>query len=165
VQERLPDRSAPTLNWNRLSSQAAPAASYDGVAWRRSAAFLIDMVILFSIVAALWLLNILTLFIFSAVLGLLGPVIIFLAYDTVLIGGSGSASIGMRLMGLKMVNAQGGKVEYFQAFLVTALFYISASLTMGLVLLVALFNERGRCLHDMMTGVFVVNVSEKEAHK
>ena len=45
-------------------------------------------------------------------LGPLGPVIIFLAYDTVLIGGSGSATVGILLMGLKMVNAQGGKVEY-----------------------------------------------------
>ncbi|MEC7537362.1 MAG: hypothetical protein VYD85_16010 [Pseudomonadota bacterium] len=38
-------------------------------------------------------------------------------------------------MGLKMVNAEGGKVEYLQAFIVTALFYIIASLTMVLVLL------------------------------
>ena len=70
------------------------------------------MVILFAIVSALWLLNILTLFVLSAVLGLLGPVLIFLAYDTVLIGGSSSATIGMLLMGLKMVNARGGKLEY-----------------------------------------------------
>ena len=34
---------------------------------------------------------------------------------------------------------------------------------MGLVLLVALFSKRGRCLHDMMTGVFAVNVSENKA--
>ena len=123
------------------------------------------MVILFAIVSTLWLLNFLTLFVLSAVLGLLGPVIIFLAYDTVLIGGSGSATIGMLLMGLKMVNAQNGKVEYLQAFIVTALFYMVASLTMGLVLLVALFSKRGRCLHDMMTGVFIVNVSENKAYK
>ena len=38
-------------------------------------------------------------------------------------------------MGLKMVNAESGKVEYLQAFIVTALFYMLASLTMGLVLL------------------------------
>ena len=124
MQERLPDRSAPTLNWNRLSSQAAPAASYDGVARRRTAIYLLDIVILFAIVPALWLLNILTLFVFSAVLGLLGPVIIFLAYDTVLIGGSGSATVGMLLMGMKVANAEGGKVEYLEAFIVTALFYI-----------------------------------------
>ena len=98
-------------------------------------------------------------------LGLLGPVIILLAYDTVLIGGSGSATIGMLLMGMKVANAEGGKVEYLEAFIVTALFYIIASLTMGLVLLVALFSKRGRCLHDMMTGVFVVNVSENKAYK
>ncbi|MEC7649585.1 MAG: RDD family protein [Pseudomonadota bacterium] len=89
-----------------------PAASYDGVARRRTAVFLLDIVILFAIVPALWLLNISTLFVLSAVLGPLGPVIIFLAYDTVLIGGSGSATIGMLLMGLKMVNAEGGKVGY-----------------------------------------------------
>ena len=66
---------------------------------------------------------------------LLGPVIILLAYDTVLIGGSGSATIGMLLMGMKVTNAEGGKVEYLEAFIVTALFYIIASSTMGMVLL------------------------------
>ena len=91
------------------------------------------MVILFAIVSALWLLNFLTLSLLSAVLGLLGPVTIFLAYDTVLIGGSGSATIGMLLRGLKMVNAEGGKVEYLQALIVTALFYLIAVLTMRLV--------------------------------
>ena len=123
------------------------------------------MVILFAIVSALWLLNFLTLFVLSAVLGLLGPVTIFRAYDTVLIGGSGFANIGTFLRGLKMVNAQGGKVEYLQAFIVTALFYIVAILTLGLVLLVALFSKRIRCLHNMMTGIFVVNVSENKAYK
>ncbi len=96
---------------------------------------------------------------------LLGPVIILLAYDTVLIGGSGSATIGMLLMGMKVANAEGGKVEYLEAFIVTALFYMIVSLTMGLFLLVALFSKRGRCLHDMMTGVFIVNVSENIAYK
>lgn len=123
------------------------------------------MVILFAIVSTLWLLNFLTLFVKSAVFRLLGPVIILLAYDTVLIGGSGSATIGMLLMGMKVANAEGGKVEYLEAFIVAALFYIIVSLTMGLVLLVALFSKRGRCLHDMMTGVFIVNVSENKAYK
>ena len=123
------------------------------------------MVILFAIVTALWLQNILTLFVLNAVLGLLGPLIIFLAYDTVLIGGIGSATIGMLLMGLKMVNAQGGKVEYLQAFIETVLFYIIVSSTVGLVLLVALFSKHGRCLHDIMTGVFAVNVCENKAYK
>ena len=81
--------------------------------------------------------------------------IIFLAKDTVLIGGSGSATIGMLLMGLKVVNAEGGKVEYLQAFIVTALLYMIVSLTMRLVLLVSLLSKRGRCLHDMMTVVFI----------
>ena len=57
-----------------------PAASYDGVARRRTAAFLLDMVILLAIVSVLWLLNFLNLFVLSALLGLLGPVINFLAY-------------------------------------------------------------------------------------
>ncbi len=82
------------------------------------------MVILFAIVSTLWRLNFLTLFVKSAVFRLLGPVIILLAYDTVLIGGSGSATIGMLLMGMKVANAEGGKVEYLEAFIVTALLYI-----------------------------------------
>ena len=98
-------------------------------------------------------------------LGLLGPLIIFLAYDTTLVGGSGSATIGMLLMGLKMVNAQDGKVEYLQAFILTVPFYIIGFSMIGLVLLVALFSKHGRCLHDIMTGVFAVNVCENKAYK
>ena len=165
MQERLPDQSTTNPKLESAIVAISPAASYDGVARRRTAAFLLYMVILFAIVSALWLLNFLTLFLLSAVLGLLGPVTIFLVYDTVLIGSSGSTTIGMLLRRLKMVNAEGGKVEYLQAFIVTALFYIIAVLMMGLVLLVALCSKRGRCLHDMMTGVFVVNVSENKAYK
>ena len=98
-------------------------------------------------------------------LGLLRPVLIFPAYDTALVGGSGSATIGMPMMGLKMVNAQCGKVEYLQSFIMTALFYVIASFAMGLVLLIALFSKRGRCLHEMMANVFVVNVSENKAYR
>ena len=71
----------------------------------------------------------------------------------------------MLLMGLKMVNTEGGKVEYLQAFIVTALFYMIEFLTVGMVLLVTLFSKRSRCLHNMMTGVFAVNVSENKAYK
>ncbi len=63
----------------------------------------------------------------------------------------------MRLMGLKIVNTQNEEPAYLQAFVLSVLFYLSVTFTSGLILLVALFNNRGRCVHDIVTGIFVVN--------
>ena len=38
---------------------------------------------------------------------------------------------------------------------------IRTKLLAGLVLLVSLFNDRGRCLHDILCGTVVVNVLDR----
>ena len=160
MQDNLPDRPTTTFSWGRgAATLAAPAASYDGIAWRRTVAFLIDGMILLAIFISLWILNFVTFFALTGLLTFLWPALLFVLYDTVLIGGRGAATIGMRLMGLKMITHQGEEPAYFQAFVLSVLFYMSVTLTGGLILLVALFNERGRCLHDILTGLFVVNTA------
>ena len=78
------------------------------------------------------------------------------AYHTLTIGGAASATLGMRLFGLEVRVWNGGKPGYLQALLHTAVFYVTVSFTGGLILLWALFNNRGRCLHDILCGTLVI---------
>ncbi len=86
-----------------------------------------------------------------ALLGLLP-----LAYHTLLIGGDKSATIGMRLMDVEVRTWTGARPGYVQAGVQTALFYLSIAVLTPLILLVALFNERCRCLHDLLCGAVVI---------
>ena len=158
MQERLPDRSVPAFSWGRsAASQDLSECTFDGIAWRRIAAFLFDMLILLAIFVTLWIVNIIFIGGLTALLTFLWPALLFVLYDTALIGGQGSATIGMRLMGLKTITHECAEPGYLQAFVLSVLFYLSITFTSGLILLVALFNNRGRCLHDMVTGIFLVN--------
>lgn len=164
MQERLPERSTPTFSWGRSTTAfTAPDASYDGIAWRRATAFLVDALILMAIFVSLMIFNVVTFFALTGLLTFLWPALLFVLYDTVLIGGRGSATVGMRLMGLKTINQQGNEPAYLQAFVLSVLFYLSVTFTSGLILIVALFNSRGRCLHDILTGIFVVNADPPSA--
>ena len=160
MQNRLPDRRGGFFAWGDTRAAAAfPDTSFDGVVWRRSIAFIIDCMIISAIFALLLIFNLFTLFLLSGLLALLWPALLFVLYDTVLIGGRGAATVGMRLMGLRMVSWQGGDPGYLQALVLSVLFYLSVTFTSGLILLVPLFSDRGRCLHDMIAGVFVINAA------
>ena len=156
--ERLPDRFMPAFSWGRSSASLNLLdGTFDGIAWRRTVAFLFDMLILLAIFVSLWIANIMFFGGLTALLTFLWPALLFVVYDTALIGGQGSATIGMRLMGLKTITHEWGEPGYLQAFVLSVLFYLSIAFTSGLILLVALFNNRGRCVHDMVTGIFLVN--------
>ena len=99
----------------------------------------------------------------SALFSFMWPTLLFVLYDTVLIGGRGSATLGMRLMELKPVNHQYNKPNYSQEFVLSFLLYLSVSFTLGCILLVALFNNKGRCLHDIVTDIFIVNAEPSTA--
>ena len=164
MKERLPKRSSPRFSWGRSGANFAPSeASFDGITWRRTVAFFFDMFVLLVIFISLQILNLLTFLMLSALFSFLWPALLFILYNTVLIGGRGSATLGMWLMELKSVNHQGNEPSYLQAFVLSVLFYLSVCCTFGCVLLVALFNNKGRCLHDIMTGIFIVNAKPSTA--
>lgn len=130
---------------------------YDGLAWRRAVGYLFDVVVLLVMVAGLWLLVILS-------LGLLWPVkllvtpLLPVAYHTYFVGRDG-ATPGMRLMDVEIRGFTGRRPDYVQAFLMAALFYATVLATGFLVLVVALFNDRQRTLHDFLAGTLGVRRS------
>ena len=157
MQERLPERSSRPFSWDRSSASfAASDAHFDGISWRRTVAFLIDALVLLAIFISLQILNVLTLFTLSPLITFLWPAFLFVLYDTVLIGGRSSATLGMRLMRLKAINHHGNEPSNLHAFVLSVLFYLSVSFSLGFILLFALFNNKGRCMHDILTGIFVV---------
>jgi uncharacterized RDD family membrane protein YckC len=133
---------------------------FDSVLWRRVVGYGIDVLLLMVIFSILGLIAFLS-------FGLLAPVNIAIApfvpiaYHTFFIGRSG-ATPGMNLMDLETRTWTGARPEYVQALLMTIVFYASIAVTWLLILLVPLFNERKRTLHDLISGVVVVRRSRLE---
>jgi uncharacterized RDD family membrane protein YckC len=131
---------------------------YDGVLWRRTLAYAVDILAIGTLLLILkLLLGIVTVISF----GLLSPLWLLLplvpiAYHTLLIGGPASATLGMQLFGVEVRSWTGSRPSYLQAFVQTAIFYVTVSATASLVLLLAFFSERRRTLHDFLAGTVMV---------
>jgi uncharacterized RDD family membrane protein YckC len=132
-----------------------------GVVWRRVAAYCVDL----AIVGGIGLLAAL-IFIPATVLsfGLLATpltlafALIPLAYHTLLVGGSRSATLGQRLFDLRVMDMSGSKPDYAQAAVQCILFYVTLMAT-GLLLVIVFFNPLRRALHDWLSGAIVVRRS------
>ena len=131
---------------------------YDGVVWRRVAAYLLDVMAIAILGFLTWLvLGTLTVLSFGLLLPVkvVALVLLPVAYHTVFTGRNG-ATPGMQFFDLEVRTWIGTRPDYVQAFLMTVLFYTTTALTAWLVLVVALFNDRRRTLHDFMAGTVVV---------
>ncbi len=131
---------------------------YQGVMWRRILAYMTDAMIIAVILVPTWMIAAAG---GLATLGLLWPLLWVLAacipfaYHTFLIGGTRSATWGMRLFDIEVRDWGGGRPNLLQAAAMTAIFYISM-VTFWLVLVIALFNNYHRTLHDFATHLVVV---------
>lgn len=143
-----------------------PAANpelFEGVLARRMIAFVIDLIV----IAIPLILASVFIFIFGIVtfgLGwmlfwLLSPasVIWALLYYGFTLGSPASATIGMRAMGIEMRTWYGAPAYFVLGAVHAIVYWISVSILTPFILLVGLFNPRGRLLHDMLIGVVLVN--------
>jgi uncharacterized RDD family membrane protein YckC len=145
------------------SGMARSSALYDpsateGILGRRVVAYILDLLFIALFYGILSLVfTVLTVL----SLGLLGHVFVLLpltgiAYTTLTIGGRHSATWGMRVMGIAYARVDGRRPDYIQALVVTVLFYLSVAVTSMLILLVALFTDRHRTLHDIVADLVMV---------
>ena len=97
--------------------------------------------------------------------GLLTPAFFIwaLAYTGLTLGGSNSATIGMRMMDIEMRVWYGAPMYSLLAVMSVVLFWVSISVLTPFVLLVGLFNDRRRLLHDLVLGTVVTNTEERAA--
>ena len=138
---------------------------YDGIAWRRAAAYLLDVVAIAVLCGLAWvILGLLAGLSFGLLIPLQVTAVAVLPalYHTVFIGSSG-ATPGMRFFDVELRSWTGARPDYLQAFLQTALFYVTVMLTTWLILAVALFNNRCRTLHDFLAGTVCVRHTRLQA--
>jgi uncharacterized RDD family membrane protein YckC len=137
---------------------AIPEA-YEGVLLRRTLAYFVDLCIIGVIAAVAWV-GFAVLWVLS--FGLLGPILWFLfgliplAYHTLLLSSSWSATLGMRLFDVELRSVTGERPGFLQALAQTALFYITVGATCSLILVFALLNRHKRTLHDLLAGTVLV---------
>ncbi len=131
---------------------------FDGVLSRRVTAYVLDLVLILGLwVARSMAFGVAGVLTFGALtpLGLVVLAVLPVAYHTFFIGRDG-ATPGMRVFDLEVRSWTGRPPDTSQAFLTTVLFYASVSLTIWLVLLVPLFTDRNRTLHDILAGTIVL---------
>jgi len=155
------DDQGRTRAWDHEAPDPLEAPElYDGIRIKRLMAYIIDLVIISLLMIALWVVGS---FFAVITLGLLYPVLVMaafvlpFAYHTLLIGGASNATVGMRMMDLRVVAWNGHRPGYPQAALQVLLFFGSISFATPLVLALSFFNARGRCLHDLFAGTVTVN--------
>lgn len=118
-------------------------------------AYAIDAVLLLMLWPLALVLSAMSLFTLAPALFAVIPLLPLL-YHTGLIASSAQGTLGMRALGIKVVReSDGGRPDPFQAFILTALFYLTLA-TSGLLLLWCLFDDRSRCLHDILSGTKII---------
>ena len=84
-------------------------------------------------------------------------------YYGMTLGGPASATIGMRAMDIEMRTWYGSPAYFVLGAVHAVVFWVTVSMLTPFVLLVCLFNERRRCLHDMLVGTVVINNAARAA--
>ena len=153
------ERSAAARTTDLMQTDLDSYRSYEGVRTRRILAFLIDyaLVIVLCVPAAIvvFFLGILSFGLGWALYpGLFA--IVALPYIGLTLGGSRQATPGMQLAGIHMARIDGGRVDPMLAMVHAVLFWLANVIFTPLILLVSLFADRKRFLHDMLLGVIVV---------
>ena len=142
-----------------LSSRHDDIRLYEGVLTRRMLAFCLDylfvglLLVPFAIVVFLF--GVVTLGLGWALFGILAPAVAILYVATTL-GGERQATPGMQIMGIRLERLDGKRIDGIFGIVHSVLFWAGNVLLTPLVLLVTLFTDRKRTLHDLLLGTVVV---------
>lgn len=132
---------------------------YEGVRSRRIMAFFIDYALVLALCVPVAIL-IFFLGIFSFGLGWMLYSVLFaivaLPYVGLTLGGVKQATPGMQIAGVRMIRTDGGYVDMMLAMVHAVLFWVGNVIFSPLILLVSLFTNRKRLLHDLLLGVVVI---------
>ena len=150
--------NARILDGEIIASRLDDVSAYDGVRTRRVFAFLLDYLIVgllcipFAILVAL--LGLLTFGLGWALFAILVPAVaIIYVWNT--LGGRNQATVGMRMMGIRLDRLDGRPVDGLLAVVHSVLFWAGNAVLTPLILLVSLFADRKRTLHDLLLGTVV----------
>ena len=147
-----------TIDGDILQTRLDDARAYDGVRTRRVLAFLIDYLIvgllLIPFAILVFFIGLLTLGIGWALFGVLAPAVA-LIYVWNTLGGPNQATTGMQLMGIRLDRLNGDPIDGMTAVVHSVLLWAGNVILTPLILLVTLFADRKRALHDLLLGTVV----------
>ncbi len=134
---------------------------FAGVLGRRILAFIIDVVLIgaFELVAVLVILalGLVTFGVAWFLFALPFFAIVAVLYVALTLGGPNAGTPGMRLAGLAIRSTDGARIGVFIAAAHVILYWVSVSMLTPFILLIGLFSNRKRLLHDMLLGTVVMN--------
>lgn len=129
---------------------------FEGVLIRRMAAFMVDCVLIAILTVPFVIFSFaLAVFTFGFLAVPVGGVLMFF-YFTLFTAGAKSATPGMRLMGIELRDARGGRPDLLQAAIRTLIYMATNAMLPVIICAIALFDLRRRTLHDMLTSTVVV---------
>jgi uncharacterized RDD family membrane protein YckC len=150
--------NARVLDGEILTTRLDDVRLYEGVRTRRVIAVMIDYLIvaLLTIPVAIlvFLLGVLTLGLGWMLFSILVPAVALL-YIWNTLGSADQATTGMKLMGVRLDRLDGRPIDGLTAVVHTVLFWAGNVILTPLVLLVTLFSDRKRTLHDLLLGTVV----------
>ncbi|MER8366630.1 RDD family protein [Mesorhizobium sp. M0306] len=150
--------NARVLDGEIITSRLEDVRAYEGVRTRRILAFVIDyfIVALLTIPFAIlvFLFGLLTLGLGWMLFSILVPAVAIL-YIWNTLGSKDQATTGMKVMGIRLDRLDGSRIDGLTAVVHSVLFWAGNVILSPLVLLVSLFSDRKRTLHDLLLGTVV----------
>jgi len=150
--------NARVLDGEIITSRLEDTRAYEGVRSRRIFAFIIDyfIVALLTIPFAIlvFLFGLLTLGLGWMLFSILVPAVAIL-YIWNTLGSRDQATTGMKMMGIRLDRLDGTRIDGLTAVVHSVLFWAGNVMLTPLVLLVTLFSDRKRTLHDLLLGTVV----------
>lgn len=150
--------NARVLDGEIITNRLEDISAYEGVRTRRILAFVIDyfIVALLTIPFAIlvFLFGLLTLGLGWMLFSILVPAVAIL-YIWNTLGSKDQATTGMKRMGIRLDRLDGGPIDGLTAVVHSVLFWAGNVILSPLVLLVSLFSDRKRTLHDLLLGTVV----------
>jgi uncharacterized RDD family membrane protein YckC len=150
--------NARVLDGELFNTRLEEVRAYDGVRTRRILAFILDYIIvaLLTIPFAIlvFFLGILTLGLAWMLFGILVPAVAIL-YIWNTLGSADQATTGMKMMGIRLDRLDGRPIDGLTAVVHSVLFWAGNVMLTPAILLVSLFSDRKRTLHDLLLGTVV----------
>lgn len=162
----MAQQEIPTLGFGKRSRQRLGpdpnlhAEYYSNIVARRFMAWLLDTILITSIMAAVFVVLLITKVVTFGLMSIplyFGFFLVPLIYYSVFLAGELAATPAMRVVGLELKTWNDGRPDYAQVVLRTIVHYLSVLFLSPLVLLVMLFNQRRLALHDYLSGTVMVN--------
>jgi uncharacterized RDD family membrane protein YckC len=148
-----------TMSQQSDGTYAVQAANLDGVLTRRVFAFIVDALFVallcIPVSIVIFFLGIFTLGLGWLLYAVMFPAIA-MVYVAFTMGGAEQATIGMRANDIRISRLDGGGIDPMTALVHSLLFWVGNVILTPLVLLVTLFSDRKRTLHDLLLGTIIV---------